>query len=39
MCGMYGGQIMPPGDLQVERMMRMFERAMYERAAGVRAKI
>lgn len=31
-CGMYGGQMMPSGDAQVQDMIHLFEKTVYEQA-------
>ena len=33
LCGLYGGQVRPPGDVKVEEMITLFEKTMYERLA------
>jgi hypothetical protein len=30
-CGLYAGQILPPGDLKSVKMSALFEKTMYER--------
>ena len=30
LCGLYGGQLMPPGDEKAGKMITLFEKAMYE---------
>ncbi|EMD67843.1 hypothetical protein COCSADRAFT_34624 [Bipolaris sorokiniana ND90Pr] len=37
LCGIYGGQVVPPGDAKVCGLQRMFEAAMYERLAKEKA--
>lgn len=32
LCGIYGGQVLPPGDLQTKEMILLWEKTMYERA-------
>ena len=39
LCGLYGGQVMPPGDKATGKMIARFERAMYQRLASTRAKM
>ena len=39
LCGIYGGQVMPPGDKKVGKMITLFEKAMYERAAAAKVKL
>ena len=38
LCGLYGGQVRPPGDLEVGKMITLFEKTMYERLAAHEAK-
>lgn len=38
-CGIYGGQVLPPGDKQTEEMIVLFEKTMYERLASSSAKL
>ncbi|EUC44111.1 hypothetical protein COCMIDRAFT_99063 [Bipolaris oryzae ATCC 44560] len=33
LCGIYGGQVVPPGDAKVSGLQRSFEAGMYERLA------
>ncbi|EMD92095.1 hypothetical protein COCC4DRAFT_174349 [Bipolaris maydis ATCC 48331] len=37
LCGIYGGQVVPPGDVKVGGLQLKFEAAMYERLAKERA--
>jgi hypothetical protein len=30
LCGVYGGQVLPPGDAQTKEMIATFDKAMYE---------
>ena len=34
LCGLYGGQVRPPGDAKVGKMITLFEKTMYERCAA-----
>lgn len=34
LCGLYGGQVRPPGDAKVGKMITLFEKTMYERLAA-----
>ena len=36
---LYGSQVIPPGDAKSSDMITLFEKAMYERKAGAKAKI
>ncbi|CAD6593349.1 MAG: hypothetical protein ASARMPRED_007426 [Alectoria sarmentosa] len=38
LCGLYGGQVRPPGDLKVGKMITLFEKTMYERLATHQTK-
>ena len=38
LCGLYGGQVRPPGDEKVGKMITLFEKTMYERLAVHEAK-
>lgn len=38
LCGLYGGQVQPPGDAKVAKMITLFEKTMYERLAAHEAK-
>ena len=38
LCGLYGGQVLPPGDKKVGKMITLFEKTMYERLAAHEAK-
>ncbi len=38
LCGLYGGQVRPPGDVKVGEMITLFERTMYERLAAHETK-
>lgn len=38
LCGLYGGQVRPPGDEKVGKMITLFEKTMYERLAAHEAK-
>ena len=41
LCGLYGGQVRPPGDAKVGKMITLFEKTMYERLAAheIKAKM
>lgn len=41
LCGLYGGQVRPPGDAKVAKMITLFEKTMYERLAAheIKAKM
>ncbi|KAM0805889.1 beta-lactamase [Usnea florida] len=34
LCGLYGGQVLPPGDAKVGKMITLFEKTMYQRNAA-----
>ena len=38
LCGLYGGQVRPPGDVKVGKMITLFEKTMYERLGAHEAK-
>lgn len=38
LCGLYGGQVQPPGDVKVEKMITLFEKSMYSRLAAHETK-
>ena len=38
LCGLYGGQVLPPGDEQAGKMITLFEKTMYGRLAAHEAK-
>ena len=38
LCGLYGCQVRPPGDLKVGKLITLFEKTMYERLAAHEAK-
>lgn len=39
LCGLYGGQVKPPGDDPTGNMITLFEKAMYERLEAGKARI
>ena len=38
LCALYSSQIIPPGDAKSTEMIHAFQRAMYERVGGDKAR-
>ena len=39
LCGLYGGQVKPPGDVATGKMITLFEKAMYEKFEAGKARM